>query len=233
MPYRKRAPGYKRMPRRARRAPRMVRSLRSMNPRPIFTETYELTGQGAGQPGFQVFPNTGNVFRFNMDHLPQLGQYTALYQKYRILKASIHILPEYTGAEQNRAEANQALTQSNFGQSRMALVVNNSPNVVVPVNELAVLQDNGSFIRSLTPRGIKVSCRPVPNVSIDSLTPGVGNQPITLGRKFLNLQAVNGNIDHYGISWWLTQFVSPGGAPATKNLGIVYVKLTFQLADPR
>lgn len=217
--------------RRKRFTRRVARSLRMTNPQPIFTETYELTGQGAGQPGVNVFPNTGGVFKFNMDHLPQLGQYVALYQKYRILKASIHILPEYTGAEQNRAEANQALTQSNFGQSRMALAINNSPNVTAPGTELAVLQDNGSFIKSLTPTGIKASCRPVPNVSVDSLTPGVGNQPISLGRKYLNLQAVNGNIDHFGISWWLTQIVV--GAPATKNLGIVYVKLTFQLSDPR
>ena len=219
-------------PRRARRAPRNWRRGVMLNPRPVFTETYELTGQGAGQPGVQVLPNTGGVFRFNMDHLPQLAQYTGLYQKYRILKASIHILPEYTGAEQNQAEANQALSQSNYGQSRMALAINNSPAITNPATELAVLQDNGSFIRSLTPRGIKVSCRPVPNVSVDSLTPGVAVQPITLGRKFLNLQAVNGNIDHFGISWWLTQIVV-GAAPATKNLGIVYVKLTFQLSDPR
>lgn len=214
------------------RPARNYRMVRMLNPQPIFTETYELTGSGPGQPGVQVLPNTGGVFRFNMDHLPQLAQYTSLYQKYRILKASIHILPEYTGVEQNQAENNFALSRSNFGQSRMALAVNNSPNTANPANELAVLQDNGSFVRSLTTAGIKATCRPVPNVSVDSLTPGVAGQPITLGRKFLNLQAVNGNIDHYGISWWLSQLVQTG-TPSTKNLGIVYVKLTFQLSDPR
>lgn len=213
----------------ARRVPRSIRT-RLMNPQPIFTETYELTRSPA--PGVATLPNTGGVFKFSMDHIPQLAQYTSLYQKYRILRASLLIVPEYTSAEQNAAEDNSALSRSYFGQTRMALAINNSPSVGAPASELDVLQDNGSFVKSLTPKGIKVSCRPVPNVSVDALTPGVGAQPITLGRKFLNLQAVNGNIEHEGISWWLTQFVS-GGTPATKNTAIVYVKLTFQLADPR
>ncbi|AXH77956.1 MAG: capsid protein [Cressdnaviricota sp.] len=226
MPYRKRARGYKRKPRKMR----VGRTLRAANPAPVFTEMYELTRSPA--PGFQVFPNTGNVFRFSMDHIPQLAQYTSLYQKYRILKASLLILPEYTGSEQNRAEANSALTQSNFGQSRMALAVNNSPSVAPPANELDVLKDNGAKVKSLTPSGIRVSCRPVPNVSIDSNQPGVGNQSITLRKKYLNLNAQNGNIDHYGISWWHTQKIN-GAAPAVQNVAIVYVKLTFQLSDPR
>lgn len=210
--------------------PKVNRLRSAMNPSPIFTETYELTRSPA--PGVATLPNTGGVFKFNMDHIPQLSQYVALYQKYRILRASLLIVPEFSGAEQNSAEDNSALSRTYFGQSRMALAINNSPSIVAPATELDVLQDNGSFVKSLSPRGIRVSCRPVPNVSVDSLTPGVGAQPMTLGRKFLNFQAVNGNIDHEGISWWLTQLVS-GGTPASKNIAIVYVKLTFQLADPR
>jgi len=224
--------------RRVKKARRLVpvmrrgRVLAFKQAQPIFTEMYELTGSGPGQPGFQVYPNTGNVFRFNMDHIPQLSQYTALYQKYRILKAAILVLPEYTGAEQNQAEENSSNSRSSFGQSRMALAINNSPAVPVPATELDVLKDNGAKVKSLTPRGIRVSCRPVPNLNIGSNQAGVGAQSITLRKKYLNLNAVNGNIDHYGISWWLTQ-IGPVPASATKNIGIVYVKLTFQLADPR
>lgn len=215
---------------RPRRKLAVVRPLRASNPQPIFTEMYELTS--AAGPGYQVLPNTGNVFRFNIDHIPQLAQYANLYQKYRILRASILVLPEYSLSEQNQAEENSAQSRSSFGQSRMALAVNTSPAVPAPATELDVLKDNGAFVRSLTPNGIRASCRPVPNVSVDSNQAGVGAQSITLRKKFLNLAAQNGNIDHYGISWWLTQ-LGAVAASATKNIGIVYVKLTFQLSDPR
>lgn len=230
MPYRKAYKGRRKLGVR-RKYPMGGRRLRQViNPAPVFTEMYELTG-AAPQPAFNVLPNTGDVFRFNMDHIPQLAQYSALYQKYRILKATLLILPEFSGSEQNQAENNTALTRSAFGQSRMAFAINNSPAVPTPTSELDVLKDNGAKVRSLTPRGIKISCRPVPNVAVDSNQAGVGNQSITLKQKYLNLAPANGNIDHYGISWWHSQLATL--TPAMKNVAIVYVKLTFQLSDPR
>jgi hypothetical protein len=231
MPLRKYGKGRRRAGVR-RRAPYGRRLRQVINPRPIFTEMYELTNQAPGAPGYQMYPNTGAVFRFNMDHIPQLAQYSALYQKYRILKAKLLILPEYSLAEQNQAEENSSQSRSSFGQSRVAFAVNTSPAVPAPATELDVLKDNGARVRSLTPNGIRMSCSPVPNVSVDSNQAGVGNQSITFRKKFLNLAAQNGNIDHYGISWWLSQ-IGPVPASSTKNLGVVYVKLTFQLADPR
>lgn len=206
----------RRRPKRMMRKRGPVRSLRATNPAPVFTETYTLTS---------LTPNAGGVFKFSMDQVPQLAQYTNLYQKYRILRASIHLLPEFNSFDQNQAENNVALSRSSFGLSRIAWSINDTPNVAGPVNELAVLQDNGSRVRAIGTNGVRMSCRPVPNVSDAT---GV---EMTFKNKYINFEASAPNAAHTGISYWLTQLAT--GTPGTENVAIVYVKLTFQLADPR
>lgn len=212
-------------PRRFRKARRNIgrarlmrkRGLRARNPSPTFTETYTLTS---------LQPNAGGVFRFSMDQIPQLAQYSGLYQKYRILKASIHLLPEYNSFEQNQAESNAALSRTYFGLSRVAWATNDTPNTAAPANEAAVLQDNGARIKALSTGGIRMSCRPVPS------TNDANNVAMTFNRKYINFNNSGPNAPHSGIAYWLTQQVS-GGAPVAVNVAIVYVKLTFQLSDPR
>jgi len=188
-----------------------------LNPSPVFTETYTLTS---------LNPNAGGVFRFSMDQIPQLGQYSGLYQKYRILKASLHLLPEYNSFDQNQAETNSALTRTYFGLSRVAWAVNDTPNTNAPTSEAVVLQDNGARVKALSTGGIRMGCRPVPS------TNDANNVAMTFNKKYINFNTSGPNIAHSGIAYWLTQQVS-GGAPATANVAIVYVKLTFQLSDPR
>lgn len=203
--------------RRARRAPRNWRRGLMLNPQPIFTETYTFPSLISG---------AGGVFKFSMDQVPQLTQYSNLYQKYRILKASIHLLPEFNSFEQNQAENNAALSRSYYGLSRVAYSINDTPSISPPANELAVLQDNGARIRPLTQRGVRMSCRPVPNVS------DANGVEMTFKRKYINFEASGPNVSHSGISYWISQLVSTATG-AVDNVAICYVKLTFQLADPR
>jgi len=214
---RARRSNFRRKPRANKKRQGRFRRRMVMNPAPIFTETYTLSS---------LAPNAGGVFRFSMDQIPQLAQYSGLYQKYRILRASVKLLPEYNSFEQNAAENNAALSRSYFGLSRVAWATNDTPNTAVPANEIAVLQDNGSRVKALSTGGINMSCRPVPS------TNDANNVAMTLGRKYINFNNSGPNAPHSGIAYWLTQQVT-GAAPAATNVAIVYVKLTFQLADPK
>lgn len=215
----------RRAPRRTRRTRRYIRRARPTralairpNPRPVFTETFSL-------PSLPVpFGGGGSVLVFNMDMLPQLAQYQNLYQKYRILKASVLLVPEFTSFEQNQAENNDALSRTSFGQPRVAWAINDSPAVTVPTSELDVLKDNGCKIRPVT-KMLRMACRPVPS------TKDANGVQMTLRYKYINLLA-SGNVDHFGISYWISQFQSSNTA-TSQNIMVRYVKLTFQLSDPR
>lgn len=212
------------MPRIARRRGRKPRKMlrrrkggrKTYNPRPVFTETYTLAS---------LATQAGGVLKFSMDQIPQLTQYSNLYQKYKILKANVLLFPEFNSFDQNQAEQNVALTRSSFGLSRIAWAVNDTPNIAAPANELAVLQDNGAKIRSVTDRGVRLHCRPVPNVE------DANGVEMTFKNKFINFEASSPNIAHSGISYWVSQLATL--TPGTQNVLICYVKLTFQLSDPR
>lgn len=204
-----------------RRRGRISRLLRT-NPQPIFTESYLLT-DGTAQP-YTLAPNAGGVLTVNMDNLPQLAQYSALYQKYRILKAKFICIPTWNTASADANSERPAGAQQYVGLSRVVYAVNNSPNLTVPVNETEVLTDNGCKIVSGSPK-LVMHCRPTPQTE-DS----VGNRFSMRGR-YINFENA-GNAPHYGITWFHTQPVFPVG----QGFGtpyLVYVKLTFQLGDPR
>lgn len=221
MPYRRRARKSNR-PLRRRRVNRRVARSRMFNPQPIFTESFILPAPG-GQ--YTLAPNAGGVLSVNIDDIPQVAQYNTLYQKYRILKVKFICIPTHNSAS---ADVNAQLPAGgmlNAGLSRVVFAVNDSPNLVAPANEATVLEDNGCKIVCGSPK-LTMSCRPVPDTQ-DSL-----NNRFTMKNKFLNFSAVGPNIAHYGITWWHSQPVLPGGA----GYGVpylVYCKLTFQLSDPR
>jgi len=193
------------------------------NPNPVFTESYLLPGPTAAAP-YTLAPNTGGVLAVSMDNIPQLAQYSVLYQKYRILKAKFICIPTHNtaSADVNSELAPGGMTQ--VGLSRVVYAINDSPNqTALPVDETAVLTDNGCKIVCGSPKLI-MSCRPVPNTE-DSQ--GVR---MSLARKYINFGSPN--VSHFGITWWHSQPV----LPVNQGFGVpylVYVKLTFQLSDPR
>lgn len=187
------------------------------NPAPIFTESYVLPAQFA--------PNSGGVLKFNMTDIPQLAQYNTLYQKYRILKARVILLPQYTNQDENVAEYNAGNNVYAAGMGRFVWAQNDSPNLPAPTSEGDVLKDNGCKIVPVRTK-IGMGCRPVPG------TKDANGVEMTLKHKFINFVSTGSNIDHFGITWWYTQ-PTLGTTALVNNELWVYVKLTFQLADPK
>jgi len=218
MPIRRRA---RRMrPRRVKLAGLARRRL-MFNPQPQFTETFQYG---------TLLPNAGFLLTANIDNVPQLANYTGLYQQYRIVKCKFIIMPTWTGGtDQNQSIFNAASGPlvppglSSAGTSRVVTVIDSSPDQTVPISEAAVLQENGCRIRFLD-RKIEVSCAPVPD-----LKDANGNQ-LTLRKKFMNFNSPN--IAHYGVRGWITQPFS-FGTSANGMTYTVYAKLTFGLREPR
>lgn len=207
-----------------RRVNRRVARSRMFNPCPVFTESFALPSQTGGAQ-YILGPNSGGVLSVTIDDVPQIAQYNTLYQKYRILKAKFICIPTHNTAS---ADVNAQLPAGgmlNAGLSRVVYAINDSPaQTVLPGSEAQVLEDNGCRIVCGSPK-LVMSCRPVPNTN-DAL----GNQ-MTFKNKYLNFHA-GFNQPHFGITWWHSQPVLPGGA----GYGVpylVYCKLTFQLSDPR
>lgn len=212
-------------PIRRRRVNRRV-GRRVFNPAPVFTETFRIAGNDPLAPAYQLSSNTGGVMSVRISDMPQVGQYSALYQKYRILKAKFICLPQFVSesADVNAAGYNASLGLGNWGMARIVTAVNDSPDQIVPLSENDVLEDNGCRISTGKPK-LTFTCKPVP----DTLDAN-GNR-MTIKGKYLNFQSLGPDITHYGIRWWYT-LPNPGGN--VQNIPyFVYVKLTFQLSDPR
>jgi len=223
--FRKRRTGRK-TGRRARTNLRVSRSL-MFNPRPIFTETFKIYNpEDPLAPPYRLSSNTGGVLRVRISDMPQIAQYEALYQKYRIIKAKFILLPQFvsTSSDVNAAQYNASLGLGNWGMARIITAINDTPSTPAPINEDDILEDNGCRLHTGKSK-LVLSCRPVP----DTLDAN-GNQFTTKG-KFINFTSAGPDIWHYGIRWWYT-LPNPGGN-ITDVPYFVYVKLTFQLADPR
>lgn len=213
-------------PLRRKRVNQRVARARMFNPAPIFTESFALPDPILGGQ-YLLEPNAGGQLSVTMDNLPQLAQYSNLYQKYRILKAKFICIPTHNSAA---ADVNSEIPPvagafQSAGLSRVVFAVNDSPNqTVIPASEAVVLADNGCKIVCGSPK-LVMSCRPVPDTN-----DAAGNK-MTFRNKYLNFAAL-ANIKHFGITWWHSQPVLPGGAGFGTPY-LVYCKLTFQLSDPR
>jgi len=222
---------YKRKPRAAgrRRAPargrlhNRIRRRHLYNPRPIFTETYSYLSTGHD---YICLANAGTLLTANMDNIPQLAQYTNLYTKYKILKATFICLPKFTNQQdQNAAQYNASNATYGYGAMRAVYAINDSPDQAAPASEAAVLQDNGAVIKMVPQGGLRITCKPVPN------TKDANGVQLTEKNKFINFSSTN--VPHFGVSMWLSQPFTATGTSAVLNSVYGYVKLTFQLADPR
>ena len=211
MPVRRRARGFKRKPRRVyrRRVPRSLMTSRA----PVFTETYKHS---------TITQNTGNNLSVQISNIGQLAQYSNLYQKYRILKATFYWLPSYIAHDENNAINNAVAGQAWTGMGRVTWSVNDSPAVPVPVAEADVLKDNTCHIVPMKSK-LTMSCRPKPDC-LDA------NGVRTTTGQFINFSSAGPDAVHYGISYWYTQY---GGGPTSTNPVDIFCRLTFQVADPR
>jgi len=186
------------------------------NPQPVFTETYAVTNPLLPNAAFQLSPS--------IDSVPQITQYSNLYQKYRILKAQWIIMPQWTGGtDQNAALYNASQTIAHVGTSRVVYAINDTPAQINPGSEADVLKDNGCKIRFLDKK-LVITHRPVPD------TKDQNGVQMTFKSKFVNFSTAGVNVTHYGVVGWITQYIALGTVATPYQ---VYCKLTFQLADPR
>lgn len=194
------------------------------NPQPIFTETYKTTALSLGNP--TPIGGVGFLLTANMDGISQLAQYNTLYTKYKILKCQFTLMPNFTGGtDQNAALYNLSQGTMSVATTRIIYAYDNSPAAVGPASEQDALEENGCKIRMLQDK-LVIPCRPAPD------TKDANGVQMTLRNKFINF-ATQGrpNITHYGVKGWFQQKYN--NQPQFLNDVDVYVKLTFQLADPQ
>jgi len=208
------------------RKPRFALARRMLfNPQPVFTETFRHSAIQL-QNGF-----ASSVLGVTMDSVPQLSQYSNLYQKYRILKVLWTILPAQTSYDVSTT----TFTSNYQSCPRVVYAINDSTPVLpggptIPPNEAFLLQDNGCKIRQ-GDKLIKISHRPVPQTMDTSNPTSVG---LNFRGKYISFPAgAQPNTTHWGVAISFTN-VGVWNAPVTVDPSyIVYCKVTFQLADPR
>jgi len=207
------------------RVPRGLGAMRRRmlyNPQPVFTETYKAPRLTLGNP--TPIAGIGFLLSANMDRVYQLAQYSNLYTKYRILKAVFTLIPNFNGTDQNAALYNLSQGTMSVATTRIVYAYDNSPAAAGPASEQDALEENGCKIRMLKDK-LVIPCRPAPN------TLDANGVQLTQRNKFINFTASGPNIEHYGVKGWLSQLYN--NQPQFLNDVDVYVKLTFQLADPR
>lgn len=187
---------------------RKIRS--TFNPAPTFTETFAV---------HDIVGNTGDVFRVNVGQLPQVAQYSALYNQYKITSLKVMIVPDY-----NSFEGSQ--TQTGPGMSRIAYAINDTPDVAAPLSESDLLSDNGCRIKTMKDK-LVIRCRPKPQRPNAAL----GVEVIDARSPFFTFAgAGQTNPIYSGISYWISNVNVAGGPPANFH---VYYKVTFTLRDPK
>lgn len=193
---------------------------RSFNPSPIFTESYVQTTNLTVNGGFLLTTDIGKI--------AQIGQYSALYTKYKILGAKFMLMPYYQAgsSDQNAVSYNNSQGQPFTADARIVYAIQDSPNQAAPVSENAVLQDNGCRIRMLKNK-LVIRTKPVPQLQLAN-----GIFETERSSPFINFDTTAGVAPlHYGVVGWISQPNS--GSHAMSQQVVVYVKLTFQLKDPR
>lgn len=187
---------------------KIVRSV--FNPSPTFTETFAVSS---------IQGNTGGVFRVNIAQLPQVAQYSGLYNQYKINSLKVMIVPDYNSFE-------GAQVQTGPGMGRIAFAINDTPDVAAPANESDILSDNGVRIRTITDK-LAIRCSPKPQRP----NAGLGVEVIDQRSPFFTFAgAGQTNPVYSGISYWLSN-VNVGGGDALRFN--VYYKVTFTLRDPK
>jgi len=192
------------------------------NPQPVFTETYKGQRLTLGNPS--PIAGVGFLLTANMDRIYQLAQYSNLYTKYKILKVQFTLIPNFNGTDQNAALYNLSQGTMSVATTRLVYAYDTSPAAAGPATEQDALEENGVKIKMLKDK-IVIPCRPAPD------TKDANGVQMTLRNKFINFASSGPNIEHYGVKGWLSQLYN--NQPQFLNDVDVYVKVTFQLADPR
>lgn len=188
---------------------------------PSFTETY---AKG------DVSTNAGGQFVVRISDIPQIGDYKALYQQYRINWVKVFLLPDFAGgSDPNTYSYNQATALPSNGDARIAWAINDTSALPDPANEADVLTDNGAKVMVIKSKW-SASFKPRPDKYMGT---ALGDAGVAVREKFkqwLNFADLDGdNPLHRGISYWISSIVANAG---TQKFN-VYFKVNFSLRDPK
>lgn len=212
---RRRAGGARRVPLYA--VPSKMRSTRITTP--TFTETYRL-GTVVSNP---ATGNTVGVWKASLLGVPQVADYTALYNQYCIKRVTLHIIPAYNQYDSENVATTIAPI---ITAPRLVYAIQDSAQVPTPTSENDVLTDNGCKIRMLT-RPVKISFRPVAEMGGSASTGGF----VSESKRMRWLSTANPEVPHTGVSFSITQAIQ--NTAQSDPLATVYVKVTFSLRDPK
>lgn len=194
------------------------------NPTPTFTETYvgnpiPFQIQGTSPSGASI---AAGLIQVALNDIPQVAQYTSLYNQYCIRKVTAIMMPAYNVYDQ------PATGSSVTHAPRLVTAIQDSAQQVAPTSELDVLQDNSAKIKMFT-KPCKFSWRPVAAVGNTAVT---GGALVAESRKnrWLSTEAIT--VAHAGLAFAFTTD-TPVTNPATTVLANVYFKVTFSLKDPK
>lgn len=197
------------------------------NAQPSFVETLQAA---------PLTTNQGGIFTVSFNSIPEHAQYTALYKQFRINSLEVIVVPRFNAFEGNQFQSNVTGPPIAPGISmpRICFAVNNSAGETLPTSELQVLEDNGCRIKMLT--GSKVlkmkTTAPVANVGVSDYGAAI---PHTVAEnkpgRWLDIDSAV-DIQHYGISYWVTGGFGPSGG-GLAYIADVFYKVSFTLKDPR
>lgn len=188
------------------------------NPVPTFTETF------IGNPILfnQTSPgNSTGLIQNSFNQIPQVADYTALYNQYCIKRITAIFVPAY-----NVADTNIPASATPVDAPRFVYAIQDSAQQTAPTVESDVLQDNGAKIRMFT-KPVKVSWRPKPAVA-DAIVAGGFVANTRRGLQWLTTAVTS--VAHNGLAYSFTNAVPIAGTP---TLASVYFKVTFSLRDPK
>lgn len=212
----------RRRPRRVKR----VRRLRKRAPRTanrqmhMFKRTTRLTDVTASISSSGVLNNVATAYQFNMNQLPNVSEFTTLFDQYKITGAKISFVPG--GSVSNITPLSGQSLAHSFGRVLSAIDYDdiNAPadeNTMLQYGSLKITNPNATHTRWIKPKVLAAIYQSLTATSYESR-----NAPwIDVG---------NPAAPHYGLKLWINAPVSPVAASITYN---VYLTLYFACKNVR
>lgn len=196
-------PMRRRVMRRVPRAPAI-----RYNKIPSFVENYAVEGTVASQ--------SGGVLGTNFALIPQVAQYTNLYNQYRINWVQYTIMPQWNSYDPSTGGGAISAPRIVFSIQDTA-----ADAITPPLSEADVLLDNGCKIRMLD-KPVIIRHKPVPQVGVSSGSGGFAS----ISKKMTWFDTNSTAVPHGWVNYWITN----GGTAVSFK---VYVKVSFSLKDPK
>lgn len=212
------------------------RIFRSVYPNTVYTASEHFA---YGQLQFTAGTLTDvSSLQVNMNQLPQVSQYAALFRQFCIRHVTYTIVPRFGESDPNAQSYNSTLggTVTNSTNIRMHYAVIDTPFVGPPGNEAAILQNNNVKTRMLNQRIFKIQqSNPKPEILVTSGSGANvnGTQVKDQWFNFTNATTSTGNggqnVAHGNVQVCL---MGAGVYPNGLFVADIYAKVTFSCRNP-